>query len=543
MSTDSTAVAPTPKQRQGEQRAPTPWAPFRHRHYLVLWLAQFTSNIGTWMQTVGAQWLMVSLAAGPLMVALVQTAMSLPVVALALVSGAVGDIADRRRLLLASQSFMLVSAAVLAALTLAGITTPWMLLGLTFAIGLGQAMTGPSWQAIQPELVERDEISQAAALGSVNINVARAVGPAIGGAVVAGASAGAVFTANAASFLGVLGALRWWRREVPARALGAEHLRSAIRAGARYARHSRRLRAVLVRAALFVGFASALWALLPVVAHRELHLGSGGYGLLLADFGVGALLGAVALTRLRRRWSLDFLVAAATALFAAACLMLAWSPGVIVDAFALIAAGMGWIAVLGSLNGNAQTVLPNWVRSRGMALYILVFHGGQAAGAFVWGLVADQAGTRVALIGVAAGLIIGLPGALRYRLLPHGDLDVSPHPSSELQLPIEPDPSAGPVLVTVDYRVPSVDHQEFLEIMQHVARSRRRTGAERWGLYRDAADPEVFVETFVVPTWEEHLRQRQERRTVSDHRFEQRARAYLVEGEQTRTRHLFWAYR
>src|SRR5918998_2572127 len=258
--------------------APSAWAPLRIRVYRALWIAQLTSNVGTWMQTVGAQWLMGSLSGDPLLVALVQTAMTLPIFLVGFPAGALGDVYDRRRVLLLSQSFMLVSAGALAALTLGGAVTPWVLLGLTFALGLGQALTAPSWQAIQPQLVGRELIPQAAALGATSMNLARAVGPAIGGALVAAAGPEWVFALNAVSFVAVLAVPVAWRREPRAKVLGPEHVGSALRAGLRFVRSSPRMRTALVHVFAYIFFGSAVWALLPVVARSGLGLGSGGYG-------------------------------------------------------------------------------------------------------------------------------------------------------------------------------------------------------------------------------------------------------------------------
>src|SRR3954465_4676800 len=289
-------------------REQSAWAPFRLRVFRMLWIAQFTSNVGTWMQTVGAQWLMGDLSHSPLKVALVQTAMSLPIFLFAMPAGALGDIVDRRRLLLASQSFMLVGAATLGALTASNDVTPWVLVGLTFAIGAGQAMTAPSWQAIQPELVGRELIPQASALGATSMNLARAVGPALGGALVATVGPEADFFVNAVSFLAVLGVLFLWRREAPASALGSEQVTAALRAGTLYVRTSPRLRAGVAGTILFVVFGAALWALLPVVVRRERGLGSGGYGLLLGCVGVGAVAGAQFLPSLRERFGIERVV-------------------------------------------------------------------------------------------------------------------------------------------------------------------------------------------------------------------------------------------
>src|SRR3954449_3539950 len=302
------------------ERPVSAWAPLKIKLYRWLLIAQFASNIGTWMQTVGAQWLMGDLTHDPLQVALVQTATSLPVFLLGFPAGAVGDVFDRRRVLLVSQAFMLAAAALLAFLTFKDDVTPWVLLGLTFAIGAGRALTAPSWQAIQPQLVGRELIPQAAALGAASVNVGRAVGPALGGALVAAAGAEWVFGLNAVSFLGVLAVLVMWRRARVEKPLGPEHVRAALRAGTRYVRSSPRMKAILARSAVFVVFASALWALLPILARNDLKLGSGGYGLLLGAVGVGAVLGTALLPRLRARASLDRVVAGAGLAFGLACL-------------------------------------------------------------------------------------------------------------------------------------------------------------------------------------------------------------------------------
>jgi MFS family permease len=519
------------------------WAPLRHPLYRALWMAQLASNVGTWMQTVGAQWLMGTLGGTALQIALVQAAITLPVFLVGLPAGALGDIVDRRRLLLVSQALMLFVAGVLATVTFSGAISPWLLLALTFALGIGQGLTAPSWQSIVPELVRRPEIPLAAALSGVNMNVARAVGPALGGVLVAAAGPGWTFALNAVSFLGTLAVIARWRRPPTERVLGPEHIVAAMRSGMAYARHAPRLRAVFARAALFVVFAGALWALLPVYARDELHLGSGGYGLLLGAVGVGAVMGAIALARARTVRSTDQLVVAAAVGFAIACAVCALIASVGPVAISLVLAGAAWITATSSLNGTAITVLPGWVRSRGLALYGLVFQGGQALSAVVWGLVTQFAGARTALGAVAGGLVAGLAGARRWRMPAAGELDVSPQPwPVEPALAFEPDPSLGPILVTVEYRVQAEHHEAFRERMRDVGHVRRRTGAERWGLFQDGADPDAFVETFLVATWAEHLRQHGERSTAGDRAALADAAAMATVVGPPRVRHLFFAY-
>jgi MFS family permease len=501
------------------------------------------SNLGIWMQVVGAQWLMGNLGGTALQISLVQAAITLPVFLMALPAGALGDIVDRRRLLLVSQGLMMSAAGALALVTLTGGITPWLLLGLTFALALGAGLSAPSWQSVVPELVERQEIPLAAALSGVNMNVSRAIGPALGGVVVATAGAGWTFALNAASFLGVIAVLVRWRRPPAERVLGPEHIVAAMRSGVGYARNAPGLIAVMVRGLLFAFLAGALWAVLPVFARNDLHLGSAGYGLLLADVGLGAVLGAVMVARVHKRRSTGELVTAATITFAVACAMCAIFPSVAPAALALVLAGTGWVGATTTLNTTTITVLPGWVRSRGLALYALVFQGGLALGAVVWGVVTQFGGARTALGAVAGGLVLSLAAGRRWHLPAAVRPEVAPYLwPVEPPLVIEPNPAAGPVLVTVEYRVPAHRHTNFRTRMRAVGRARKRTGAERWGLFQDGADPECFVESFLVGTWEEHLRQHLERQTAGDRAAHEKAVALTTEVGPERVRHLFFAY-
>ncbi|WP_205698006.1 MFS transporter [Conexibacter sp. SYSU D00693] len=514
------------------------WAPLRRPVFRTLYVAQFASNLGTWMQTVGAQWLMGDLGGGPLAVALVQTALTLPVFLTVVPAGVLGDLLDRRRLLMAAQSGMLLVAAALAVLTFADVTTQALLLGLTFCLGLGQALVMPSWQAIQPELVGRGEVPQAATLNGVNVNVARAVGPAVGGVLVAAAGPGVVFAVNAVSFLATVGALSRWARPVEERTLGTEPFGDAILAGARFVRSAPALRRLLVRTALFIVPASALWALLPVVARDRLELESGGYGLLLGAVGVGAVSGAFVLPRLRARLSLNALVAAASVVYALGLALLAVADAVALAVLALPPLGLAWITVMSSMNAGAQSMLPAWARARGLAFYQLVFMGGQALGAASWGVVAQHTSLATTFGATAVALLAG--GVLaRGSALRALDVDLSPsHHWPEPHLAVEPALTAGPVLVTIEYDVPEDRAEAFRAAMEPVGRSRRRTGATRWALFQDAGEPRRFVEAWLTSTWGEHLRQHAERVTVRDQEFEAKARSLLAEGSQPRVSHL-----
>jgi MFS family permease/quinol monooxygenase YgiN len=506
--------------------------------FRALFIAQFASNMGTWMQVVGAQWLMGDLGGGALAIALVQTAVTLPVFLTVVPAGVLGDLLDRRRILIVAQVGMLITAATLAALTFADLTTPASLLALTFTLGLGQALVMPSWQAIQPELVARREIPQAATLNGVNQNVARAVGPAIGGLVVAAAGPGAVFAINAASFVAILAVLGRWERQIEERVLGAEPFGAAIRAGARYVRSAPALRRLLNRTAGFIVFASVLWALLPVVARDALDLGPGGYGLLLGLVGLGAASGAFLLPRARARLSLNTLVGIASLVFAAGLLLLGLADHIWIAAIALPPLGLAWIAVMSSMNAGTQALLPAWTRARGLAFYQLVFMGGQAIGAAVWGLIAQHTSLSVVFGVAGAGLAAGTVAGRRWPLV-MPDADLSPahgwrDPHLEMDVPLE----AGPVLITVEYEVPEEKADGFRAAMAPVGRSRRRTGAYRWALHQDAEIPRRFVETWEVATWGEHLRQHAERTTMRDREWADRSRRFIADGTEPQVSHL-----
>jgi MFS family permease len=480
------------------------------------------------MQTVGAQWLLVERAHAATLVALVQTASLLPVMVLSLPAGVLADVLDRRRLLLVSQSAMAVTAGVLAVLTAVGLTTPATLLLLTFVLGCGQAVTGPAWQAIQPELVERDQIPAAAALGSLTVNLARAVGPAVAGLLVAASGPAWVFGINAVSFVGVLGALAAWRRRPEESPRRAEAAVDALHAGARYVRHAPAVTRILLRSALFVIPGSALWALLPVIARDRLNLGAGGYGGLLAALGIGAVLGALYLSKLRARFSANILLGASAAGFALATLALALPLGAaaipVVCAF-MVLGGLAWIVSLSTLNSSLQLTLPAWVRARGLGTYLLVFMGGQAVGSLGWGLLAGAIGDTDTLCAAAVLLVLAAASVALWPLhapLP-GLARIEAGHWPEPVLVFEPDPKDGPVLVVKHYQVPSENRAAFVAAMEPVGRSRRRTGASGWSVYRDGSRPDRFTEVFTVRSWDEHLRQHGDRLTGADQEFERRA--------------------
>jgi len=396
----------------GVQRADAAWAPLREPLFRSLWIAAVISYTGTWMQNVGAGWLMTQLSTSPLMVSLVQAAAAVPVFFVVLPAGALADMVDRRRLLLFTQSWMVAAAAALGVLTLLHSVTPWVLLLFTLVLGVGAVLNDPAWQAITPEVVSPGQHASAVALNSAGFNVARAIGPALGGMVVAVAGSGWSFLLNAASFFGVILFLCRWRR-APHEPLATRRVRDAIQEGFRYVRGAPQVRSVLIRTGAFSVGATSLLSLLPLICQPH---GAQGYGFLLTCFGAGALAGAALLPRLRLRYSVDGLVAAATVVFAG----MTFAAGQ-VHAFewlcaVLFTAGAAWIGILACFNVVAQTMCPSWMRARALSMYLLVLQGGTAIGSAVWGELAARRGVPVALAWSALAMVVGLSSILRHRL-------------------------------------------------------------------------------------------------------------------------------
>jgi MFS family permease len=520
-----------------EPRLAGAWAPLGRPVFRALWIAGLASNLGTWIQNVGAAWLMMSLAPEPLIVSLVQVASSLPFFLLAIPAGALADVVDRRRLALVALGWLAAAAALLGALTLAGWAGPTTLLAFTFALGVGSALLGPTLAAIFPELVAREEIEPAVSLNSISMNVARAAGPALGGVVVAAAGAGATFALNAASFVAVMVVLYRWQRPEPERKLPPEELFGAMRAGVRYVRHSPPLRAVLVRTGSFVLPASAVWALLPLYARDTLGLGPAGYGLLLGFFGIGAVASGVALPRIRARLGVERLATFAALVFALSQLALDAFQALAPVAVALAVAGGAWLTLLSTLTTAAQMTIPSWVRARALATHMLVLFGGLAAGSAAWGVLAGIVGVPHSFGLSALAIALGRALTWRRRLPADTKLDLAP-------APIWPDPAVlrpfetdrGPALVTIEYQIDPADSDGFARAMRELGAIRLRDGAIRWGLWDDVAEPGQFLESFVVESWLEHLRQH-ERVTAADRAVQAIAHAYHRGGNPPRVRH------
>ncbi|MEO6922810.1 MAG: MFS transporter, partial [Bryocella sp.] len=493
-STDLGAHHPKPSGHGRDSFEPLRIPLFRDR-----WIASTVSAVGTWMQDTAGTWLMTALTTSPLLIALMQTAASLPVLLLGLLAGATADIYERRRLLIFWQAWMLVSVGVLAILTFAGVVSPFTLLLCTFMLNIGSGMNNPAWQAIVPELVPRDQIPNAVTLNSAGNNLARAVGPALGGLLVAAflrpdSGAGWVFALNSASFAGVIYILwRWKRTPLHKSALPAERIAGSVRSGLRFLRYSPTLQAPLIRAFVFAFFVSSVWALLALVAKRDMpKAGAMGYGILNGSLGVGAVIGATSLAAIRRRLDADKMLYLMALYYSATMLLLALVRVPWLAVLALIGAGFCWTCTMSTFNVSVQLSVPDWVAARALGTYLMAFQGGMALGSVVWGLIAQHSSIKVSLCCAAIGLTAALPWTSRLHIL-KGELpDIRPykwkHPMPKLADP--PDPDEGPVRISVNYRIPMENYAAFTKVIHELEGVRLRGGAVRWGIYRDASDPE-----------------------------------------------------
>ena len=492
------------------------FAPFRTVVFRNLWLATFAANIGMWMNDVTAAWVMTSLTTSPVMVALVQTASTLPVFLLGLPSGAMADIVDRRRYFAATQLWVALTALMLATLALTNSLTPALLLLLTFANGVGLAMRWPVFSAIVPEVVPREHLGSAMALNGISMNLSRVVGPVVAGAIISAVGSGAVFVVNVMLASAAFATILRWRSEPRTSTLPGERFVGAMRVGWQHVMQSPRMKAVLVRIFFFFLHSSALLALLPLVA-RDLHgAGPGTYTLMLACIGGGAVVAALYFPRWRQRFNRDQFVLGGTLAHAAMSVIVVFAPSIWIALPAIVVLGMAWISTANSLTLAAQVALPNWVRARGMAVYQMALMGGAAAGSLLWGQVAGFSSVAIAV--TAAAVVGPTLWLLTRRLTVEGgaDPDFSPvRPASTPQTAFEVAPDEGPVMVTVEYLIDPANAEAFAEVMRKTRRARLRQGALSWGLFRDTMAPGRYIEYFVDESWVEHLR-RLERFTAAD---------------------------
>ncbi len=524
---------------QLDARAGTaPLRPFRHAVFRDVWIANLVSRFGGLIQSVGASWLMVSLGASATMISLVQTSTTLPIMLFSLLAGALADTFDRRRLMLVAQAFMLVVSILLSVAAWLDALTPWLLLVFTFLIGTGAALNGPAWQASVGDMVPRDDLPSAVALNSMGFNVARSTGPAVGGLIVAGFGAAAAFAVNAASYLGLLFVLARWRSPERGDRLQRETLGRAMGAGIRYVAMSPAILTVLARSLIFGLGASAIPALMPLVARDLVAGGPLTFGLLLGAFGVGAVTGAYFSSGLRRKLSTELFVRMALLALGAASAVTAVSGSVALTTVALAIGGAGWVLALSTFNVTVQMASPRWVVGRTLALYQMSAFGGMALGSGVWGSVTEHAGVATAML-ASVGVSLGcLAMGLRFPLPTAQTLDLEPlgrWKEPTLAVPIEG--RSGPVVTTIEYRIAEDDLSEFLDLMVERRRVRRRDGARHWSLLRDLAQPEIWIERYDTSTWTENVRHN-ERATRSDAETGDRLRSLSANTEHPRVRRL-----
>jgi MFS family permease len=501
---------------------PSSWAPLKNRVFLVLWLATLFSNIGTWMNDVGAGWLMTSLSLSPSMIAAIQAMTTLPVFLLALPAGAIADIFDKRKLLIIVNLLMLCAATLLAVLVYFNLATVGWLLLITFILGSGAAFLGPAWQAIVPSIIGKDQLKAGIALNSMGINISRAIGPALAGVLISQIGLYLPFVLNALSFIAIISAIWWWKGEKKTSStLPAESVIAAMISGVRYARYSPALLKTILRAASFFIFASAYWAMLPLIARQSLQGDATLYGLLTTSIGVGAVCGAFSLSALRSRFSANTLVTIGTFGTVAVLLIFALAQFKSLAIIASALAGFSWIITLSTLMVSAQTALPNWVRARGLALYLTAFSGSMAFGSFLWGQVASYTDISTALVVAAVGSIIVWAMVLRVKINQEDlDLQASDHLHEPTMDGEVTDFDNGPVLITVTYRLEKENRDAFLTLVHQLKTIRLRDGGYSWGIFSDPSDANGYLETFLVTSWAEHMRQHK-RATNDDNKVQQ----------------------
>lgn len=493
-----------------------PPSPIHIPIFRAMWIASLVSNFGGLIQSVGASWLMTSLTPSQTLVALVQTSVTLPIMLLSLLSGAIADNAEQRSVMLCAQSFMLIVSALLAIFAWNDMLTPWLLLGFTFLLGVGTALNNPSWQASVGEMVPRPVLPAAVSLNSMGFNLARSVGPAIGGAIVAAAGAATAFLINAVSYIGLIAVLARWKPPARVTQLPREKIGAAVESGIRYVSMSPHLQVVILRASIFGLTASAITALMPLIARDHVSGGALTYGILLGAFGIGAVLGALSSSRVREHRSNEEVATLGILMMAVGTILAGVSYILPVTITALMLSGAGWVITLATLNVTVQMSSPRWVVGRALSLYQMAAFGGMAIGSWAAGLLADWDGVGTALVisglfQVSAALL-----GLRYPLPQVEQLNLDP--LSRWQEPdtaVSIQPRSGPIVTTIEYRIDDANISTFLVAMGERRRIRIRDGARHWALLRDLAEVDLWIERYHVATWVEYVRHNQ-RRTQAD---------------------------
>ncbi|TWF52842.1 MFS transporter [Neorhizobium alkalisoli] len=491
-------------------------APFKVPTFRMIWIASIASNFGGLIQAVGAAWMMTAIASSQDMVALVQASNALPIMLFSLVAGALADNYNRRSLMLTAQLFMLIVSITLTVFAYLGLLTPWLLLGFTFLIGCGTALNNPSWQASVGDMVPREILPSAVTLNSVGFNITRSLGPALGGAIVAAAGAAAAFAVNACSYLAIIYALFRWKPQRIDDSLPRETLLRALSAGLGYVAMSPNILNVLLRALIFGFSASAILALLPIVARDIVHGGPLTYGIMLGAFGVGAIAGAMSNARLREKFSSEIIVRCSFTGFAASAAVIGISTNATVTTLVLFIPGACWVLALSLFNTTVQLSTPRWVVGRALSFYQTAAFGGIAAGSWIWGLASDGLGAPAALSIASLAMLFGAVIGWRMPLPQFGDVNVDPlNRFNAPLLSLDLQPRSGPVVLLIDYLIDEKDIPEFLSLMARRRRVRIRDGARQWALMRDLEHPDTWTETYHTATWADYVRHNQ-RRTQAD---------------------------
>ncbi len=495
-------------------RLPTALVPLRNGTFRRLWIASVVGWLGTWLQNTGAGWLMTSLAPQPLIVAMVQAATIMPVFLLALPGGAMADIVDRRVFLIGTQIWTISAAALLALLTMLHVMTAFWLLVLTFAIGIGSALTQPAWSAIVPELVPREDMVQAIALNGIGYNLTRAVGPAIAGFLILLGGSSLAFSMYATSILAVISALFVWKRERRFTGLPREHFVSAMRAGMRFVRNTPAIQAAMVRTAAYSIPASAPWALLPLYVRRDLMLGPGMYGVILGMMGVGGVTSGMLLPIVRARLSRGATVAGCTAVSCAGMAVVSVSHHWLPASCGMLLFGLGWTSAFATIQAAAQLVCPPWVRARALSIYQLAQNGALTIGSFGWGWLGGYVGIPRTFM---AATVVGLILMIVARFFSIEAIVRAPSAAAELPAPLPEAPAPefvpllraarGRIMEMAYYRVEPPQRIAFLKLMNELHQVRGRAGAVFWQVYEDVAHPEGWVEVWSMESWTEHLRE------------------------------------
>lgn len=511
------------------------WAPLGNRRFRWLWCGGALVNLAIWMQTVGAAWIMTLLSTSPLMVSLVQTAIALPAFLFGLPGGVIADLVDRRKWLMLTQGIMLLAAIALSGLSYLNLLNDWSLLLFTFLLGTGSALSMSAWMVTIVSVLPRDQVPAAVSLNGISTNAARALGPAIAGALIAYWNAASVFVIITICLALVIVLVASFTPAQPPQSLPSETFGGGLRSGVRYIRHSSALTSALKQVFVFTLSASALWALMPLVAKHELGLDAGGYGMLMGFLGAGAVIGAFNLTAMYRRFPLRVLIVGGALGFALATLVAAVSHSRVAVCATLMIAGMSWMAVNATLSTVVQTCAANWVRARVASMYLLTLMGAMAIGGAIWGALAQYLGLQQSLLLAALTLVLGLLLTRKGKLELGQEADYAMvfQPTDRLLVPEQLNPGPGPVSIEIAYQVVVTDRADFLDAAYAVGRARRRNGAKNWRLYHDLDESGHYVERFIVESWLDYLRH-ESRITRADQLQQARLSQYRCDGQETR---------